>query len=111
MEGALDAWGLFAVTGRMRDLGDGFVSGGPQRRQLRDEAAAIRAAPLGLPAYEVATGDVLTISVTPTDVVLRAEVKWVREGAATMTYRWDIQMRQVEGVWQLFTVEEVDTDG
>jgi len=112
MENALAAWGEFAVTGRMRDLGEYFVSGGPQRRKLRNEAEAIRADPPGPPAYTVTTADVFTISVDSTDIVLRAEVIWAREGEETQTYRWDIQMQQTEGEWQLLTVEDVtDSNG
>jgi hypothetical protein len=107
MERALDAWGVFAVTGRMRDLGDLFVPGGPQRRQLRDEADVIRAAPLGLPPFEVTLSDVLAISTAETEVVFRAEVTWSREGLDPQSFTWDIQMQQTEGVWQLLTVEEI----
>ena len=107
MENALAAWGEFAVTGRMRDLGEYFVSGGPQRRKLREEAETIRADPPGPPAYAVTTADVLTISVTSTDIVLRAEVIWARAGEDTQTYLWDIQMQKAEGVWKLLTVEDV----
>lgn len=105
---ALTAWGEFAVTGRLRDLGDHFVAGGPQRRRLRAEAEAIRADPPGAPPYVVTTGDFSTISVTPTDVVLRTEVAWARQNEATRFFVWDIQMQLVDGTWQLLTVEEVD---
>ncbi|NND02419.1 MAG: hypothetical protein HKN91_06485, partial [Acidimicrobiia bacterium] len=107
---ALAAWGQFAVTGAMSDLGDHFVVGGPQRRQLREESAAIRENPLGPPAYEVTTSNVFSISVTDEDVVLRAEVDWLREGEEPQQFLWDIQMRLVDDVWQLLTVEDM-TDG
>lgn len=107
LQEALSAWGEFAVTGRMRDLGDFFVVGGPQRRQLREEADAILANPPGPPAYIVSTDNIFTISVTPSDVVLRTEIKWAREGEETQFFVWDIQMQLVDGAWQLFTVEEV----
>ena len=105
---ALTAWGQFAVTGRVGDLGDHFVAGGPQRRWLRAEAESIRATTSGGPSYSVTTGDIFTISVTPTDVVLRTEIEWARQGEATQAFSWDIHMRLVDGRWQLLTVEEVD---
>lgn len=107
MQAALAAWGQFAVTGEMRDLGDHFVVGGPQRRQLRAESAAIRNDPPGPPPYEVEVAEVFTVSVTPGDIVLRAAVTWRRSGAADQSFTWDIQMRLVDGSWKLFTVEEV----
>jgi len=105
---ALAAWGEFAVTGRVHDLGDHFVAGGPQRRRLRSEAESIRATTMAGPPYIVTAGDILTTSATPTNVVLRAEVEWAREGEATQFFVWDIQMQLVDGRWQLLTVEEVD---
>ena len=107
---ALTAWGQFAVTGRVGDLGDHFVAGGPQRRWLRAEAESIRATTSGGPSYSVTTGDIFTISVTPTDVVLRTEIEWARQGEATQAFSWDIHMRLVDGRWQLLTVEEVDEE-
>lgn len=107
LQDALAAWGEFAVTGRMRDLGDHFVDFGPQRRQLRSESGAIQADPPGPPAYIVTTANIFTLSVTPTDVVLRTEIEWAREGEETQFLIWDIQMQLADGVWQLFTVEDV----
>ena len=108
MRDALAAWGEFAVTGRIRDLGDHFVVGGPQRRQLRAEGEAIRADPLGAPPYVVTAGDVLTISTSPTGVVLRTEIGWARDGEPTQSFIWDIQMLLVDGSWRLLTVVEVE---
>ena len=110
LQDALTAWGEFAITGRMRDLGDYFVVGGPQRRQLRAESEAIQANPPGPPAYVVTTSNIFTLSVTPTDVVLRTEIEWARQGEETQFLVWDIQMQLVDGVWQLLTVEEVPAD-
>jgi len=110
MQDALSAWGVFATTGLMRDLGDHFVVGGPQRRLLRAEASAIQEDAPGPPAYVVATGDVFTISATTDDVVLRAEIEWAREGEPTQSFTWDIQMRRVDGGWRLHTVEDVTDD-
>jgi hypothetical protein len=110
LRSALTSWGQFAVTGRVGDLGDHFVAGGPQRRQLRAEAESIRATTSGGPPYSVTTGDIFTVSVTPTDVVLRTEIDWARRGEATQSFIWDIQMRLVDGRWQLLTVEEVDEE-
>ena len=104
---ALTAWGEFAVSGRVRDLGDHFVSGGPQRRKLRAEGESIRATTSGVPPYVVTTGDIFTISITPTDAVLRSEIEWARQGEQTQFFVWDIQMQLVDGMWQLLTVEEV----
>jgi hypothetical protein len=91
----------------MRDLGDHFVVGGPQRRQLRAESAAIQADPPGQPPYVVTTGDILTVSISTTDIVLRTEIEWAREGEETQFFVWDIQMQLVDDSWQLFTVEEI----
>lgn len=111
LQEALAAWGEFAVTGAMADLGGHFVAGGPQRRLLRDESAAIRENPAGPPAYEVTTSNVFSISVTDDNVVLRAEVVWERLGEATQEFLWDIQMRRVDDRWQLLTVEDVTGSG
>ncbi len=104
---ALAAWGEFAVTGRVRDLGDHFVAGGPQRRQLRAEAESIRADTSGGPRYVVTTRNIVTISVTPTDAVLRTDIEWARQGEVTQFFVWDINMRLLDGRWQLLTVEDV----
>ena len=108
---ALSAWGEFAVTGRIRDLGGHFVAGGPQRRRLRAEAESIRADPSGAPPYLVTTGEMFTVSVTPTDVVLRTEIEWARQGEATQFFVWDIQMQLADGKWRLLTVDEVGEGG
>lgn len=107
MQEALAAWGEFAVTGQLADLGEHFVVGGAQRRQLRAESQAIREAPPGPPPYTVTTGEVFSIAVTTDDVVLRTDVTWARPGEADQTFTWDIQMLRVDGKWQLLTVEEV----
>ncbi len=107
MRAALSAWGRFAVTGLVRDLDDHFVAGGPQRRQLRAEAESIRADPPGAPPYVVTTGDIVTISATPTDIVLRAEIEWARQGEQTQFFVWDIQMRLADGRWQILTIDNV----
>lgn len=104
MQDALAAWGQFAVSGQLDDLGDHFVVGGAQRRQLRSESASIQAAPPGPPPYVVTTGDVFSISVAADDVVLRTDVTWSRPGEDDQTFTWDIQMRRVEGRWRLLTV-------
>lgn len=111
MHDALTAWGQFATTGLMRDLGDHFVVGGPQRRLLRAEAPAIRENPPGPPSYVVATRNISTVSVTTDDVVLRAEIEWSREGEPTRFFTWDIQMRRVNDAWRLLTVEDVTPGG
>lgn len=111
MQDALGAWGQFAVSGVMDDLGDHFVVGGAQRRMLREESAAIRANPLGSPAYDVTTANVFTVSVTTNDIVLRAEVFWARDGEETQEFLWDIQMRRVDKEWRLLTVADVTPEG
>lgn len=108
---ALTAWGQFAVSGRVRDLGDHFVAGGPQRRQLRAEAESIRATTSGGAPYVVTTQNIFTVSITPTDAVLRTEIEWAREGEQTRFFVWDIQMQFVDGKWRLLTVEEVEEGG
>jgi hypothetical protein len=108
LQDALAAWGVFASTGRIRDLGDHFVVGGPQRRLLRAESQTIRADPPGNPPYVVTTDDIFTVSVGPTDVVLRTEILWARDGESTQYFNWDIQMQLVDGAWRLLTVEDVE---
>lgn len=111
LQAALDAWGQFAVTGQMADLGEHFVVGGPQRRLLRDESAAIRENPVGPPGYVVTASNIFSLSVTTDDVVLRADIEWAREGEESQKFLWDIQMRRIDGSWQLLTVEDVTEAG
>ena len=111
LQAALDAWGQFAVTGQMADLGEHFVVGGPQRRLLRDESSVIRENPAGPPGYVVTASNIFSLSVTTDDVVLRADVEWAREGEESQQFLWDIQMRRIDGRWQLLTVEDVTPGG
>ena len=106
VEAALTAWGEFAVTGDLELVAEVFDVAGPQYAQLRQEAAALAADPIGPPPYVFTLTDPSLRRPDPDRAVVVADVALERPGEATQVFRWRIVMRWVGGDWLLWTVRD-----
>lgn len=98
---ALAAWGRFAGSGDLSHVRATFAAESPQLSQLEQEAARMeRAADDG---YRVALTDT-RVEGSEGVATVTGTVTWSRAGEADQLYRWAIEMRFVDGTWQLFTV-------
>ncbi len=106
-EGALAAWGRFAVSGDLRELDGWFVPDAPQHRILVEEAARLASAPPGPPAYIVRLTEPRVASVTGRRAALRGDVTWTRPGEVDQRYQWEVVLRRsADGRWALWTVTD-----
>lgn len=108
MDRALAAWGEFAVTGDLTLVTGLFVVHGPQLEQLRGEAAALLAEPLGPPPYVFEVDDPVVTIDDPGEAIVAAQVVMTRPGEAPQEFDWRIHLHQIGGTWQLWTVEPVE---
>lgn len=102
---ALAAWGEFAVSKDLTDLGGWFAIDGPQYAVLEAESEA-PGAPLGPPPYEFIIEEIALETATETEVVLRADLIFGRPGESPQAFVWDIVMRNRDGTWRLWTAAE-----
>lgn len=102
---ALAAWGEFAVTGDLTLVSRLFVAHGPQLEQLRGEGAALLAEPLGPPPYVFELRDPVVTMEDPGEANLAAQVVMTRPGDPPQELDWRIHLHQIDGTWQLRTVE------
>ena len=105
---ALAAWGEFAVTGDLALATGLFVVHGPQLEQLRGEAAALLADPLGPPPYLFEVRDPEVTMEDPGEAIVAAQVVMTRTGETPQEFDWRIHLHQIGGAWQLWTVEVVE---
>ena len=98
------AWGEFAVTGDLTLVTGLFVVHGPQLEQLRGEAAALLADPLGPPPYEFEVRDPVVMMEDPGEAIVAAQVVMTRIGETPQEFDWRIHLHQIGGTWQLWTV-------
>ncbi len=104
-EGALAAWGRFAVSGDLKQLDDWFAPSGPQYGSLAQEAANLAAQPPGPPAYDVSLSEPTVVSLKAARATLRGDVTWTRVGEVEQRYRWEMVLnRSRNGRWVLWTV-------
>ena len=108
MDRALAAWGEFAVTGDLTLVAGLFVVHGPQLEQLRGEAAALLAEPLGPPPYVFEVHDPVVTIDDPGEAIVAAQVVMTRPGESPQEFDWRIHLHQIGGTWQLSTVEPVE---
>ena len=98
---ALAAWGEFAGSGDLSLLRASFAAEGPQLRQLEQEAARMERA--AGESYRVSLSDA-TFEAGDDTATVTGIVAWSRTGESDQVYRWAIELRLVDGTWQLFTV-------
>lgn len=104
-EGALAAWGRFAVSGDLKQLDGWFVPEGPQYRALASEVAGLMVQPPGAPFYQVSLTEPSVTSVTSKLATLRGAVTWHRVGEVPQSYQWNIVLhRTPKGRWLLWTI-------
>ena len=108
VERAFAAWGEFAVTGDLDLVESTFDWDGPQYTQLRGEAPALSAEPLGPPPYVFTVIDPRLRRPDPDRAVVVGDVTLDRPGEPTQTFRWRIVMRWAAGEWLLWTVDDID---
>jgi hypothetical protein len=108
---ALAAWGTFAVSGQLDDLGEHFDPEGPQYRQLVADAHALRD-PTSLTAYDVTLNDSHLRQVDDGRVLVDGVVTWTRPGEAEQRYAWELELRYEDGSsWRLWTVRDLARSG
>jgi hypothetical protein len=103
---ALDAWGVFAVTGNIAVVADAFDPAGPQYGTVLEEAEALAAEPIGLPGYTFAIGETTLERPRPQRVVLTGPVTMSRPGEADQQFSWRIHLRWSGTAWRLWTIDE-----
>lgn len=101
---ALAVWGEFAVTGDLALVTGLFVGHGPQLEQLRGEAAALLAEPLGPPPYVFEVRDPVVTMKDTGEAIVAAQVVMTRVGETPQEFDWRIHFHRIGGVWQLWTV-------
>ncbi len=109
VEGALVAWGAFAVTGDMAVLESWFDPKGPQYRQLAAEAEELAAVPLGPPSYSVAMFDPVVVE-GEGETRVTGRVVFSRPGEASQSFAWDVVVRGPDDRLRIWTVSEVDDE-
>ena len=104
-EEALGAWGRFAVSGQVNDLGDLFDPDGPQYRHLvADERASMDPTS---PPYDVTLSHTQLHQVDAGRVMVEGVVRWTRPGEEEQRYVWELELRSKDGVrWRLWTVRD-----
>jgi len=104
---ALQDWGRFGVSGDLNTVKASFWAEGPQYRQLAQEAPRLQQHPIGPPPYQFVLEDNVQILPAGTDRIVRGVIKTSRQGQPTLTFHWDIYMRQDRGAggrWRIWTV-------
>jgi len=104
---ALQDWGRFGVSGDLNPVKASFWPQGPQYKQLQREAPRLSQHPIGSPAYQFALEAPVVVLVAGNDRIVRGVVKTSRRGEPTLTFHWDIYMRQdraAGGRWRIWTV-------
>jgi hypothetical protein len=105
---ALAAWGRFAVSGSLDEVGRVFDQSGPQFERLTAESRGITAHPPGAPAYTftLTSGTVLR-SARADERIVRADVVVSRPNEEEQQFGWDLVMRRgTEDRWLLWTVRD-----
>ncbi len=106
VEAALVAWGEFAVTGDLDLVATTFDRAGPQYAQLRSEAPALAADPLGPPPYVFTLSEASLHRPALDRAVVVGDVTLDRLEEPTQSFRWRIVMNWVGGEWLLWTVRD-----
>lgn len=98
VEEAMTAWARFADTGDLATVAGIFAKDGPQFRQLSAEAA--RAAGRGGAPYLFVLSDPTVLQ----PGLVRGSVVVSRNDETDQVFLWDIELRAIDGRWQVWTV-------
>ena len=102
---ALAAWGTFAVTGDLNDVGAFFHPDGPQWQVLVAEAETF--VPAGGEALAV-TGDERSLVYGPDSATVRTDVTFARSGEVPAVFDWNIELRPgPDNAWLIWSVEDL----
>jgi hypothetical protein len=105
---ALGAWGEFAVSGDIGQLGDTFWKDGRQYQKLAEEAPALKSKHTGPPPYKFTLTPSRVVDAAAGQKIVRGTVKVSRPGERTQSFQWDVYLRPVPGSnperWRLWTV-------
>lgn len=102
---ALQAWGRFAVSGRLDELTSYFDPDGPQFARFRREVVDLAAHPAGPPVYRFAMTDA-TAKREGDDWVVRGPVVVSRSGETDQQFSWELVVRRKGEGWAVWTVRE-----
>jgi len=100
---AMAAWGRFAVSGDLEEVGGWFAEGGPQYRQFEEEAEELISDPIGAPPYSVVVEDLL-VERSEGEARVRGRFVFVRTGEASLSYTWVVILTRQSGRWVVWTV-------
>lgn len=104
---ALDAWGRFAVSGDLSQIGATFAPGGPQLERLRAEAPQIEAHPPGTPPYTFTlTNETVLGGASADERIVRGDVVVSRPNEEDQHFQWDLVLHRTESRWLLWTVRQ-----
>src|SRR5690606_31550154 len=95
----LAAWGRLAASGDLDEVRGLFADDGPQMELFESETGVG-----GLP-YAVTFEEEDRV-VTGEEARLNGIVRFVRTGEPTQSFRWTVVLRQSNGEWSIWTVEE-----
>lgn len=98
------AWGRFAVSGDLHDVGRWFAREGPQYARFVEEAEGLSAGPVGGVAYTV-TVEGTDESVDGDRASVSARVVFIRTGEPSQSFHWMVYLRRESGVWKIWTVD------
>lgn len=96
----LAAWGRFADSGDLGQVGPWFDPEGPQYARFVDEAAG---PPVMGPAYMVDIDDP-QVELVDSRALVSGRVTFVRPGEPPRTYDWSIVLHRTESSWRIWTV-------
>lgn len=105
VDAAMAAWGRFAVSGDLQELGGWFAVDGPQYRQFEGEAKQLASDPIGPPAYSVVVED-LRVERSEGEARAGGRFVFVRTGEASRSYSWVVVLTRGGGRWVVWTVLE-----
>lgn len=96
-EEAMSAWARFASTGDLQAVKGVFAEDGPQYQQLVQEAPTLSNEGAH---YRFALADPVLLQ----PGLVRGLVTVSRPGEPDQNYVWDVELRLMEGRWQVWTV-------
>lgn len=98
VEVAMTAWARFAQTGDLARVAGIFAEDGPQFQQLSAEVEG--AAGRGGESYLFVISDATVLQ----PGLVRGSVVVSRSGETDRVFLWDIELRSIDGRWQVWTV-------
>lgn len=104
IEGALQAWGQFAIDGDLDRMAPFFWADGPQWANLENDAADILVRSDPGPSYLTSVVDAHVVDATDGQQTVVAGVTFGRTGESTQTLRWRISLHRRDGRWAIWSI-------